>query len=80
MKTTKSPIKRTRYFNWEGDGCQLHELESGDQTADIYRAGKGLLPAQPSDLLFKAKEISRAAYQELVDEEVALNKRKARKA
>jgi hypothetical protein len=61
MMTAKSPITRTRYFNWEGDACQLHELENGDQTADIYRAGKGFLSTAPTDLLFKAKEISATA-------------------
>jgi hypothetical protein len=80
MTASKPPKTRTRYFNWEGDACQLHELENGDQSADIYRAGKGLLPTAPADLLFKAKEISATAYQELVNEEIALNKRNVRKA
>ena len=80
MITTNRLKTRIRYFAWEGDACRLHELDNGDQSADIYRAGKGLLPISPTDLLFKATEISHAHYQELVDEEIALHERKPRKA
>ena len=68
---------RIRYFNWEGDACRLHEQKDGSQTADIYRAGRGILSISPADLLFCAPEIGYARYGELVEEEDALSQRRA---
>jgi hypothetical protein len=65
--------RRTRYFNWEGDACRLHEQKDGSQTADIYRAGRGILPISPADLFFCASEIGYGRYKELVEEEDALS-------
>lgn len=64
------------YYSWEGDACRLHEHPNGDMTADIYRAGEGVLPINVTDILFGAKRISEEAYKELVLEEIALSKRK----
>lgn len=66
-----------RYFAWEGDACRLHEQPDGSQMADIYRAGRGILPISPADLLFCASEIGYARYGELVEEEDALFERRA---
>ena len=79
--TVRKPLKsRTSYYAWEGDACRLHEKKNGDQCADIYRGGKGLLPINPADLLFCAKEIGPAEYRGLVDEEKALHQRKTLKS
>jgi hypothetical protein len=70
--TVRKPLKsRTRYYEWEGDACRLHQKQNGDEFADIYRGGRGLLPIDPTDLSFKAKQIGRASYQKLVREEKA---------
>jgi hypothetical protein len=73
---TKTPEVITSFYNWEGDACRLHEHADGQETADLYRGGKGLLPINPSDIHFCATEISEATYQELVLEEIARRKRK----
>jgi hypothetical protein len=70
--TVRKPLKsRTRYYEWEGDACRLHEKKNGDQCADIYRGGRGLLPIDPTDLSFNAKHIGHASYQRLVREQKA---------
>jgi len=80
MPVRKSLKTRTRYYNWEGNACCLHEKENGDQVADIYRAGKGLLSIDSTDLRFSGKQIGPTAQQELVDEEITLHRRKSREA
>jgi hypothetical protein len=59
----------TRYYNWEDDACRVHDDGEGKETADIYRAGKGLLPVSPTDVTFKGIQIRREAYDRLVAEE-----------
>ncbi len=59
----------TRYYNWEDDACRVHVDETGSETADIYRAGRGLIRTSPTDVTFKGFQISRAAYDRLVREE-----------
>jgi hypothetical protein len=67
---------RIRYFSWEGDACRLHEHADGSQTADIYRAGRGILSISPADLFFCASEIGYGRYRALVEEEDALHSQK----
>ncbi len=71
----KSPEVITRFFSWEGDACRLHKEASGVLTADLYRGGMGIVPINPSDILFGAKEVSKEAYEALVQEESALHAR-----
>ncbi|MGA7077081.1 MAG: hypothetical protein WBQ43_05120 [Terriglobales bacterium] len=79
--TVRKPLKsRTSYYAWEGDACRLHEKKNGDQVADIYRGGRGLLPINPADLLFSARQIGPAEYRDLVHEEKALHERKSLKS
>jgi hypothetical protein len=59
----------TRYYRWEGDACRIHVDEYGTETADIYRAGKGMLRINPVDVQFGAVQVGRADYDELVLEE-----------
>jgi hypothetical protein len=72
-----SPIIRTEFYNLNGDPCRLDRHENGDQTADIYRAGRGILPINPNDLFHSAKEIDSDSYQDLVREKIALHEREA---
>jgi hypothetical protein len=79
--TVRKPLKsRTSYYAWEGDACRLHEKKNGDQVADVYRGGKGLLPIHPADLMFCARQIGPAEYRDLVHEEKALHERKRLKS
>jgi hypothetical protein len=64
----------TRYYRWEGDACRIHVDADGDETADTYRAGNVYLPLSAADVVQNGVEIGRAAFQELVNEEEALQK------
>lgn len=59
MPRKKRAIETT-YHEWEGDACRWHRLPNGDQTADLYRGGKGIVPTDASNLFYKAIQISRA--------------------
>lgn len=65
-----------RFFNWEGDACRLHLHANGAMTADLYRAGKGVVPILISDVLDGAREINEEDYKDLVQEEIALHRRR----
>ncbi len=62
------------YYRWEGDPCRMLEDEAGNITADIYRAGRGNVPINETDLMFYGIKISEKEYKDLVLEEIALNK------
>lgn len=64
----------TRYYRWEGDACRIYIDVDGNETADTYRAGNVYLPLSAADVLLNGVEIRRAAFQDLVDEEEALQK------
>jgi hypothetical protein len=66
--------RSTRYYRWEEDACRIHVDADGNETADTYRAGNVYLPLSAADVVQNGVEISRAAYQDLVDEEEALQK------
>jgi hypothetical protein len=72
MPARKPRNSVTSYYSWEGDPCRLHETTTGDTTADVYRGGKGIVPIDSHELVWKAKRIGHADYQELVSEEKAL--------
>ncbi len=63
------------YYRWEGDPCRMLEDEAGNITADIYRAGRGNVPINETDLMFYGIKISEKEYKDLVLEEIALNKK-----
>jgi hypothetical protein len=48
-----APAEGTRGLR---DACRLHENEDGDQTGDIYRGGKGLLPTDPTTFSLKRRK------------------------
>ncbi len=69
-------ILNIRYYRWEGDACRLIEYENGVVAADLYRAGKGNILINKSDIICDGVPISEEKYKELVLEEIALNKNK----
>jgi len=76
IEASSEPIVSTRFYRWDGDPCRIHSHANGDLTADLYRGGKGHVPVGPVDILFGGSEISESMYQELVLEEIELNKRR----
>lgn len=73
MSDTK--IIATKFYEWEGDACRVHEDEIGNLTADIYRGGVGFIPMPASDVIWKSKSISEQQYKKLVTEEITRNHR-----
>jgi hypothetical protein len=59
----------TRYYSNEGSPARVHEDELGDLTGDVYRSGRGIVPADASYIYFHSFPISRARYDELLREE-----------
>jgi hypothetical protein len=80
MTVRKQPKSRTRYYEWEGEACRLHKKENGDEVADLYRGGRGLVRVSPTDLHLSARPIGPACYQQLRDEQKTLYERKTLKS
>ena len=62
----------TRYYSFEGSPARVHEDELHDLTGDVYRSGRGIVPADASYIYFHSFPISRARYDELLREEKRL--------
>ena len=80
MTVRKPPKSRSRYYDWEGEACRLHKKENGDQVADLYRGGRGLVRVSPTDLHLNARPIGRACYQQLRNVQQTLYERKTLEA
>lgn len=65
----------TNFYRWEGDACRVHEDEQGNLSADVYRAGRGVLPVNATNVLYGSVEISEKQYKELVQQKIALRRK-----
>jgi hypothetical protein len=61
----------TRYYHWHGDACRVKKFCNGDQIAEVYRGGEGLVRVNAADVLAEAEQIGPGAYDELVLSEIA---------
>jgi hypothetical protein len=59
----------TRYYSFEGSPARVHEDELRDLTGDVYRRGRGIVPADATYIYHHSFSITRARYDELVREE-----------
>jgi hypothetical protein len=75
MTIRKPPKSRTCYYDWEGEACRLHKKGNGDEVADLYRGGRGLVRISPTDLHLNARPIGRAGYQQLRNEQKTIYER-----
>lgn len=73
--STPSKQLTTDYYRWDGGACRVHKDEIGSLTADIYRAGHGILPVDATDVMYGGVKISESQYKELVRQEIALGKK-----
>ncbi len=71
-----TPIISVCFYDWDGDACRVYQHENGEVTADIYRAGRGLIEVKANDVEWEGVEINEASYKKLVLQEIALNKTK----
>jgi hypothetical protein len=55
----KKRSQTTRYYSFEGSPARVHEDELRDLTGDIYRTGRGIVPADASYIYFHSFPISR---------------------
>lgn len=65
--------EKIRYYDWEGDACRVIKNSYGNINADLYRSGKGLIDVNPSDVVYRGKQIGEKTYKELVMLEIELN-------
>ena len=59
-------MNRTAYYEWEGDACRIHTTRKGQLTADIYRAGRGIVPVAVVDVEWDGFRVSEPAYMRLI--------------
>jgi hypothetical protein len=68
----KKRSRTTLYYSFEGSPARVHKDELCDLTGDVYRSGRGIVPADASYIYYHSFPISRARYDELLHEEKRL--------
>jgi hypothetical protein len=65
---TRRVLPKSSYYDSDDEPCRVHRDEDGALTADAYRADKGPVKVDLTDVYYNGIPISQARYDELVHE------------